>query len=383
MKTIIASALAVLATAGLVAWYYTTHEQVEEEIWVGFSGEARYNGFLAAERLLIAVGVEAESRESFLPTDWLPAASDTILMRASAPVSTGEEFDALTQWVSDQGGHLVILPPREPSPAVDDLLANFGLGFESVEPDYSESSDTEPQAEAASNDVSGDQKYDYAVLLSHTPYRIRSDREDAVTTLSDDRGNIAVRVADGNGYVTVVASAAYFTNGFINELDHARLLLDVVAGYLDPGKVWLIFQASFPSLGELIWQAAPYLVVSLGALFLFWLWATMPRFGPRVLPASEDRRSIGEHVSAAGAFVWANAGSESLIESTVTALINDAERRHPGIGRLPVDKQAQSLAHLTGIDASVIFKAMIAADGERPREFTDNIQLLQTIRKAL
>ena len=385
MRTIVGSALAVLATAGLVVWYYATHEKVEEEVWVGYSGEARYNAFLAADRLLNAVGIEAESRESFLPTNWLPEASDTILMRASATDATGEEFDALTQWVSDWGGHLVILPPREPSAAVDDLFANFGLDLEYVEPDEADptddtdANDAETEAEVASED----KEYDYEVFLSHTDYRIRTDRDDAVATLSDELGNIAVRVADGNGYVTVVASAAYFTNDLIDDADHARLLLDVVAGYLDPGKVWLIFQASFPSLGELIWEAAPYFVMSLAALFGLWLWATMPRFGPRVLPDSEDRRSINEHVSAAGAFTWRNAGSEALLESAITALINDAERRHPGIGRLPMEKQAESLGHLTGIDANVIFNAMIAADGERPREFTDNIQLLQTIRKAL
>ncbi len=392
MRTIVVSALAVVAMAGLVAWYYTTHEKVEEQVWVGYSGEARYNRFLAADRLLNAVGVEAESRESFLPTTWLPAASDTILMRASATVATGEEFDALTAWVNDWGGHLVLLPPREPNAAVDDLLAYFGLSLEAVEPvdsDAADDDDADAADDASAEDTSADDEssadddYDYVVFLSHTYYRIRSDREDAVTTLSDDLGNIAVRVAEGNGYVTVVASPAYFTNDFLDEADHARLLLDVVAGYLDPGKVWLIFQASFPSLGEIIWQSAPYLVVSLFALFLFWLWATMPRFGPKVLPDSEVRRSINEHVSAAGTFTWRNAGSKALLESAVTALINDAERRHPGIGRLPMEKQAESLAHLTGIDTNVIFSALIAADGERPREFTDNIQLLQTIRKAL
>ncbi len=387
MRTILISALAVLATAGLVAWYYATHEKVEEEIWVGYSGEARYNAFLAADRLLNAVGIEAESRESFLPTTWLPAASDTILMRASATVATGEEFDALTQWVSDWGGHLVILPPREPSAAVDDLFANFGLSLEYIEGDDIDSTD-DPVDETADDAAeaeatTADEEYDYEVFLSHTDYRIRTDRDDAVATLADELGNIAVRVADGNGYVTVVASAAYFTNDLIDDADHARLLLDVVAGYLDPGKVWLIFHSSFPSLGELIWQAAPYLVTSLAALFVLWLWATMPRFGPRLLPESEDRRSINEHVSAAGAFTWRNAGSEALLESAITALINDAERRHPGIGRLPMEKQAESLGHLTGIDANLIFNAMIAADGERAREFTDNIQLLQTIRKAL
>jgi putative intracellular protease/amidase len=41
------------------------------------------------------------------------------------------------------------------------------------------------------------------------------------------------------------------------------------------------------------------------------------------------------------------------------------------------------LAHLTGIDQQKVLDAMLAAGGDRPRDFTDNVQLLQTIRKAL
>jgi hypothetical protein len=99
----------VLGAAGLATWYLANHEKIEEEVWVGYRGEARYNPFLAAERLLTGVGVEAGSRESFRPSRWLPAASDTLVMRASAGVSTGDEFDSLTEWVTDYGGHLVQL----------------------------------------------------------------------------------------------------------------------------------------------------------------------------------------------------------------------------------------------------------------------------------
>jgi hypothetical protein len=224
---------------------------------------------------------------------------------------------------------------------------------------------------------------DYALMLAHADYRIETARHDAVAALSDDAGNVAVRVAEGDGYVTVVASGDFFSNMLIDEADHARLLLDVVAGYLDPGKVWLIFQSSFPSLGDVIWETAPLLVISLVALFSLWLWAKTPRFGPKLEPAGEDRRSISEHVSAAGAFTWRHAGSEVLANSAVTALLHAAERRHPGIGRLSSEKQAQSLAHLTGLDVELIFNALISAGRERPREFADTIQLLQTIRKAL
>ena len=128
--------------------------------------------------------------------------------------------------------------------------------------------------------------------------------------------------------VTVVAGADFFSNRLIDEADHARLLLDVVAGYLDPGKVWLVFESSFPSLWQILWDAAPYLILSLAALFGFWLWAAVPRFGPKLEPGVEDRRSINEHVTAAGAFTWRHAGSEALARSAVNAMLQAAERRH-------------------------------------------------------
>ncbi len=389
MRPVIAAGVAVLLLGGLFAWHYATHEKEEVEVYVGYRGEARYNRFLAADHLLNALGIEAVSRESFLPTRWLPPPSDTILMRASAGVATGEEFDALTSWVTASGGHLVLLPPREPSPAVDDLLAYFGLAFAALDDgqldsggDQGESSDAGEATAAARGDDSGE-PYDYELDLSHAGHRITERRADAGTLLVDDHGNIAVRVAEGNGYVTVIAGANFFTNEFIADADHARLLLDVVAGYVDPGKVWLIFDASFPSLPALIWQVAPYLVISLAALFLFWLWATMPRFGPKIRPEPESRRSIREHVSAAGNFAWRNDATEDLASSVVAAMIHAAERHHPGIGRQPVEKQARSLARLTGLDAELIFNAMISAGEKRPREFTENVALLQTIRKAL
>jgi hypothetical protein len=376
-----AGVVVIIVAAAAAAWYVATHEKIEEEVWVGYRGEARYNPFLAAERLLAGLGVEAASRESFRPSRWLPAPSDTVVLRASADVATGAEFDKLTDWVSAYGGHLVLLPPREPSDAVDNLLAYFGLRLVALDRESADMGSEAGGAGAADEAQRADA--DYFLLLDHADYRVESDRYDPVASVADAYGNVAVRVAEGIGHVTVIASGEIFTNALIDEADHARLLLDVVAGHLEPGKVWLVFQSSFPSLAAVIWGRAPLLVSSLALLLCIWLWSAMPRFGPKLEPAAEDRRSIGEHINAAGAFTWRYAGSPALAKSAVTAVLHTAERRHPGIGRLSPEEQATTLAHLTGLDADRIFSALTPAGSERPGEFTDSIQLLQTIRKAL
>ena len=72
MRAGIVSVLVVAAVAGLGSWYFATHEKIEEEVWVGYRGEARYNPFLAAERLLAGLGIEVESRETFRPLPRAP-----------------------------------------------------------------------------------------------------------------------------------------------------------------------------------------------------------------------------------------------------------------------------------------------------------------------
>lgn len=392
MRPMFVSVVSVLLVALFVAWWFSEYERDDVEVYTGYQGEARWNPYLAAEKLLTSLGIEAETREALQPTEWLPPPTDTLVVRADPTIAVGGELDALYDWVQVSGGHLVLLPPREESADVDLLMSLFGLGFERADPVHDDDSvDDDPETEAGGDgdeatvdEGDTEEDIDYTVALYATYYRVRNDFDSpAMTTVADDIGNIAVRVAEGNGFVTVIASELYFTNDYLADADHARLLLDAVAGYVDPGKVWLVFQASFPPLWRVIWQAAPYLVMTLAVALLLWLWAALPRFGPKIEPEAEDRRSINEHISAAGSFAWRHEGSEALAESVVQAVLHDAERRHPGIGRLAPEKQAESLAHLTGLDAQTILDGLLAAGDNRPRDFTENIQLLQTIRKAL
>ncbi|MEO1244897.1 MAG: DUF4350 domain-containing protein [Pseudomonadota bacterium] len=381
MRSQIAGAAVALAIAALVAWFLSTHERETREAYVGFSGEARYNKFLAAEKLLQGFEVDADSRDSFKPSNWLPPGSDTLVVYANPGLAEENEFDVLFDWVSVQGGHLVLLPPDEINIDVELFLASFDVTLERLE-----EVDPETGANVEDDDEiveENEETYEYTVNLSSTQYRIRAEPGDQMATLEDDKGYIAVRFPEGNGYVTVLASDQYFSNHTLQHLDHARLLLDVVAGYVAPGKVWFVLSATFPPLWKLIVEAAPYLLLTLALMLAFWLWSLIPRFGPAVEALPESRRSIAEHILAAGRFTWRHDGAVALADNAIRATLHDAERKHPGIGRLPASKQAETLDHLTGLDAGRIFDALVSAEGQSAREFTESIQLLQTIRKKL
>jgi hypothetical protein len=185
------------------------------------------------------------------------------------------------------------------------------------------------------------------------------------------------------GYITLVSGAHFFSNYGIDDSNHARLLMDTVAGYVDPGKVWFIYDAAFPSLMQVIWQNAPYLVCGFLVALFFWLWSIMPRFGPAVTPASPARRSIVEHIRAAGQFAWKNRGAVSLANSSTAAVMHEAEFRHPGIGRLSARDQARQIAKLTDLPAQTILDVLTDQHIPKHREFTHKMQALQRIRKRL
>lgn len=369
--------LILLACTILAAWFFTTHEKVSRKEFTGYTGEARVNDFLAADLLLQELGIESDSRPSLTPSEWLPEFTDTLVVRLSPAFSVESERELLTDWVLD-GGHLVLLPPDQESRVVDEFLAFLGFQLFPIETEEDDDSGDESETDDEQ------ESYDYQVDLENTRYRVDVTFEDSLgATLSDDKGIVVARRELGAGYVTVVATSRYFSNRSIDESDHARLLLDTVAGYIQPGNVWFIYDASFAPLWQLIWDNAPYVVISFAVILVFWLWSIMPKFGPAIRPESLARRSIIEHVGAAGHFAWRNNGAGVLAASSAAAVMHDAESRHPGISRLSALSQAKQLARMTGLPAQAITDALTGSGQPRHRDFTHDMQALQRIRKKI
>lgn len=364
-----------LAGAMYAAWFFTNYEKVVVEQPAAFQGEARFNPFLAAEMLLIELGIESESRSSLTPSQWLPEHNDTLFVRVTPAFAVDEELGLLSAWIAD-GGHLVLLPPERETSMADDFLDYLGFRLVEIEKDDDQHEENQEDDETDS--------FAYLIDLDWTRFRIEMTNgqlEDA--SLSDEYGIVAVRRQWVAGHVTVIASAMYFENRFIADSDHARLLLDTVAGYIESGKVWFIYDAAFPPLWKVIWNNAAYVVVGLATMLAFWLWSIMPTFGPKIRPGPPARRSIIEHIRAAGHFVWRHHGAKVLAACSAAAVMHDAESRHPGISRLSVEKQAALIARMTGQSAQAVMDVLLHQEEPRRREFAHNMQLLQTIRKEL
>jgi len=368
-----------IAAALLVAtWFFSTYERVTETRYTGYEGIARHNDYLAAELLLKEVGIDAESRASLSPEDWLPETTDTIFTRVTPSLAVDGQRELIIDWIYE-GGHLILLPPTEETTVVDAFLVRLGYSFVFYPRD-----DADQKDDADKDGEDDDEEYDYFVDIGNTRYRVQfDDKTHPSATISDELGYVAARSSMGEGYVTILSDAEYFTNNKLAEEDHARLLLDTIAGYISSGKVWLIYDASFTPLWEIIWLNAPFVVVGSLLLLITFLWSAIPTFGPRIVPDPPVRRSIIEHVKAAGRFTWASQGEEHLVLSARKALLHDAESRHPGLGRLPAEKQARLIAQITDMDPRLIFEAITSAGDRRHREFTQHMETLQAIRNKI
>lgn len=383
MKPSVVTVGSIAIFALFTAWFFLTHERVPDSSYTGYQGEARFNRFLAAEMLLTELGIEAESRAILEPSEWLPDYSDTILTRLSAPISVDDERVALQDWIA-AGGHLIIMPPNNDTVLVENFLAEFGYEITQQSAPEEEEKDGDGENVDDGSETDDEETFDYHLDLDYMSDRITIlDDTTESTTLSDDLGIVAARRTWGSGFVTVVSSVRFFSNSRLEDEDHARLLLDVVAGYIEPGKVWFIYDASFAPLWLLIWNNAPFAVLGAAALLLIALWAAMPVFGPTIFSDKPVRRSIIEHIRAAGTFVWKQHGSKDLNDSAARAILHEAEGRHPGISRLSKTKQAQLIARLTGLDAQAVLDAISSGGESHMREFTQHMETLHKIRKEL
>lgn len=363
--------LLMLAAILAATWFFRSYEPFERTEFTGYEGEARFNRFFGAELLMNEAGFDADSVDAFEPSDWLPSVDDTLVLRLSPRYEQLVPAQVLTGWAAG-GGHLVLFPADVETAASGSLLASLGLALDDSEP--LEAGETPGVDDAATYDLSVDGLYRRVVLLD--------DAADAATT-SDFAGVLAARVQHGSGYVTVVISERWFLNFAVTQQKNARFVLDVLAGDIEPGKIWFVFEDSTASLLARLWQFTPGAIVALGVLIALWLWAIVPRFGPLAAGSAADRRSINEHIRAAGLFAFRYDGGASLLEAGIDALIEDAERRHPGLKRLEPAEQATRIARITGLPAAEVATALAGLEEITPREFVRHMQLLQTVRKEL
>lgn len=381
----------VLLGAAVGLFIFANMEKGERQIWVGYQGEARYNDFLAAQRMLVGMGNQAESLWH-LPTEAdLKDAKALIMPRRGRRLSPGQ-MEAVLDWV-EKGGVLLAegawAEEGDGASSQDPLFAAFGARLryrvpshddiakpapeDDDEPAFSNEAQKHPRVYVRVGDVS------YALEVGSW-YVLEAKGSAPSFSVSDSTGVKALVFNKGKGQAILLTSLSFLSNDRIADADHGPFLAAIAKG---SKKVIIVVREEAPSLLAWLKTYARFPLAVLAVLTLLSIWRGFPRFGPKIPDVSLHRRSLLEHLAACGRFQWRHRDGRSLLKASREAMMTRLRRAHPAWAALPPDQLCAKLATFTGLPEPRIFQALRYDTQTQARDFFDAIQLLDLIRKKL
>lgn len=365
-------------------WY----EVDERKVRTGLSQEAARDPWLALGRFLPRMGVATELTQASSRLAQPPEGGVLVLGGARLAFMTPERIRALDAWVR-RGGHLVAVSERW---GVDDpLLEHYGLERH-VPP---EAKDPDARAKPKSRRIPAPDDAIAQVTWPgvERPLRVRmfgpglvfsedgDTPADVVTSTLD--GKIALTTfPSGKGRVTFAKDLGFLSNAAIGKLDHAELAWRLAGGSSGSGPVTLFLRAQSPSLWEWLREHAWTVLVAGMLLTLAWLARIIPRFGPLVPAPPPIRRSLLEHLRAAGRYTWARGDAMVLVDALRDRAWRTALRRRGGLKGLAHSQAQSTFAEVAGRAPETVHLAM-QGGGATPAAFVATTGALQEIEAGL
>lgn len=365
---------------GFVWWFQANYERVTEEVRSGMSAEAKRNPLLAAEWLLDRLGQQTESRSGRQLLIHPPEESGVMLIRDLGAPLPQNRVDELLSWV-EAGGQLIVSPGRLQDDDIrQPLLESFGVdfirleGLDELQWLQQELTDGESEPETSEILLPGEGQTALEVVFDSDRW-FEVDYDYEYWQAPGEEAPHLLIFALGEGYVTFLSDSDFLDNEHIGEFDHAPLLAELAAG---PDRVWLLYSSQMPSLVELIWRWAPYLVVSLGLFTMLLIWRMSRRSGPQVTTLQGQRRDLLEHLQAAAEYNWRIDPSSGLLQQARKQVEKRWMVAHPQLQRLDPPARCAWLAERTGMTAEAIDLALYreGADGGQLVKITANLQRL-------
>ena len=363
-------------------WFFQNYERVDEEIQIGISPAARRNPLLAAERFLARLGLEAQSISG---RDWLlnpPSEPGVLIVHYLGPSLPEPRERQLLRWIED-GGHLIVTAEREWDEAAggsgNHLLDSLGLrvnwspeeretdGSESDRPADVDAAAAKPGDPAQGSGVEDEEGCDCGLVVEYPGYpyplevalagarHLYDAEERAHWWVEDEQGDRLLQYRIGDGLITVLSDNGFLGNDEIGKRDHA-LFLALLAG--DQRRAWLLYSSDMPSLLQLLWQKAPYLVISFLVLCGLSLWRLTRRTGPLLLTEVNGRRNLMEHLDAAAGYAWRVDRAKAMVQASREGLETAWRRRLPGLGRADRQSRCAVIAERTGLAPRAVEQAL-------------------------
>ncbi|MEZ6183387.1 MAG: DUF4350 domain-containing protein [Planctomycetota bacterium] len=380
---------------GSFAYVQVYGEPVTETYREPPSAIVRQNHFYAAERFLTLRGVETESAPTLVTVDLESHAFDVLLLLDDRRPLPKSRAGALADWI-ESGGHLICVAPapdEDEEPQQDPLLERYEIETTYTWASYSDGESGEGEVGPLGGATEVEFVPERGLVM---PFSLGD--ADWVWTAEDGTTH-GLSLAVGEGRLTVVSDAqiwrtpVQYTGGGglfgwdstppIDAKDHAELLWELVSAWGEPSRAILVYDDAYPSLWTLLVKHAWPLLISLGVLVAVWLLGASRRFGPLLLPLPLGRRSLLEHLEAAGYFMWRQDAQRPLIEASRDALRAVIRRRRAHLAHLPDDQLVPALAADLGLAHQTVHHALCAPIPHRAEGFTLLVADVERLRRAL
>lgn len=409
-RSLIIAAVLLLATAGGAFWFHHTFVWSEEPLDLGYDLEARRNPYLAAQQFLERAGGAVVRERSLARLDALPPPDDALLVPKLPAYLSPARAAALEAWVRAGGLLIAVAHPGRASPggAGDEpFLARFGvktetdtgttsgkIGAPEGEEDRGEVDEDDTAATPPTEAGDDDDWLDYLTAIRfegddaelHLNLGLYAWRE----TLTDTSGTLVASGSSvtgaqilyyepGAGQLVALTSASFLRNQEIGHFDHALFLQNLIDGR----KLWILDSGDYPGLAELLWQQQRPAVIAGGVFIALLLWGLGGRFGPRFTEIPLPRRSLREHLRAAGGFHWHADRGASLLSRMRTDIEVRATLHHSAWPRLTEAHRLAWLAPLAGLPEAQLRTALFEPPPRDELGFAECVRTLQSIRKCL
>lgn len=372
-------ALALLAALTLAVgalWFSRAFERVEDWHDLPQRGEPTYNPLYALKRALQADGVQAVARQR-LQIDTVPLAPrDTVVLFSDPRTLTANEAEALLAWAAG-GGHLIVRVPAFGDAAGDgDGVALRGeltdrLPLERV---------LRPAECTSLRDPEGRPHPEFCGGARFMP---APDADVRARIGNADDGYVFARLQHGRGSIDVLGRNDFLDNDALGEPTHAVLVRQLLAPNYRDGTVHLVYAATMPPLWRWLLDRAWMAIVPLLLALLAALWMRMQRFGPWQPSPEPARRSLVEHVQAAGEHLHRYGRGARLQAALRAEVLARLRRRDPLAAALAGPAQAQAIAARTGLPPATATATLDTRAAEDAADFQRRIARLITLRKRL
>ncbi len=357
--------LALLALGAV--WFLSAFERVPAKQWVGPSGEALRNPFLAAERFAARMGLRTRQIRALPDLDRL-APNGVLLLPNRRQAIEPRRLRDLAGWV-EGGGHLIA--EAELPGVADPLLDLFGVLRTAAQP--------AARPRPAPVELPGGRKLEVALA---GPVLLQAPERDVWFRAGGTGGAQVLTLAHGKGLLTAASTLAFARNGAIASQDNAEFLWELTE--LSPTAEFQVYLRPVRlSLWTFLSENAAPVLASTAALILLWLWRTAPRFGPVTPDAPPARRRLLDHLRASGRYYWSHDLRARLVEAAREAALRRMARAQPDFPFAPAAERALRLASLVSLSREEAARFLAPVERVRGNDFVRLMHTAQRIHSAL